>query len=83
MAGRASTGCLVWVAEHPQLVLLGRGQTLVLLISVVPVLNGASVKFNLAGKILLAVPTTLATATATATGRTSASPSPHRGMKFT
>jgi hypothetical protein len=60
-------------------VLLGRGQTLILLISVFPVLNGASVKFDLAGQILLAVPSTLATATATATGHTSASPSPHGG----
>ncbi len=80
MACRASAGCLVWVAEHPQLVLLGWGQTLVLLCSVFPVLNGESVKFGLAGQILLTVPSTLATATATVTGRTSASPSPHGGQ---
>ncbi len=79
MVGRASAGCLVWVAKHPQLVLLDRGQTLVLLCSVVPVLNGASVKFSLAGQILLAAPSTLATATATATGLTTASPSPQGG----
>jgi hypothetical protein len=77
MAGRASTRCLAWVAEHPQLVLLGQGQVDILLIGVVLVLNGASVKFCLAGQILLAVPSTLATTTATATGRTSTSHSPH------
>jgi hypothetical protein len=54
MAGRASVGCLVWVAKHSQLVLLDPGQTLVLLCSVVPVHDGASVKFSLSGKILLA-----------------------------
>ena len=79
MAGRASTGCLAWDVEHPQFVLLGRGQTGILLIGVVLVLNGASDKFCLAGQILLAVPSTLATTTATATGRTSTSPSPHGG----
>ena len=79
MAGRASAGCLVWVAKHPQLVLLDRGQKLVLLCSVVPVLNGASVKFSLTGQILIAAPSTLATATATAAGRTCASPSPQGG----
>jgi hypothetical protein len=79
MASWASAGCLVWVAKHPQLVLLDRGQTLVLLCSVFPVLNGASIKFSLAGQILLAVPSTLATATATATGHTTASPSPQGG----
>jgi hypothetical protein len=79
MAGRASSGCLVWVAEHPQLVLLGRGQKLILLRGVVLVLNGASTKVGLAGQILLAVPSTLATATATATGHTSVPPSPQGG----
>jgi hypothetical protein len=79
MAGPASAGCLVWVVKHPELVLLDRGQTLVLLCSVVPVLNGASVKFSLAGQILLAIPSTLATAITTASGRTTASPSPQGG----
>ncbi len=79
MAGQASTGCLAWVVEHPQLVLLGQGQAGILLIGVVLVLNGASVKFCLAGQILLAVPSTLAMTTATATGRTSTSPSLHGG----
>ncbi len=67
MAGRASTGCLAWVAEHPQLVLLGRGQAGILLIGVVLVLNDTSIKFCLAGQILFAAPSTLATTTATAT----------------
>ncbi len=79
MAGRASAGCLVWVVKHPQLVRLDWGQTLILLIGVVLVLDGASVKFSLAGQILLAVPSTLATATATATGCTTALPSPQGG----
>ena len=79
MAGRASAGCLAWVAKHPQLLLLGRGQKLVLLVGVVLVLNSASVKFSLADQILLAVPSTLATTTATAARRTAASPGPKRG----
>ncbi len=79
MAGRASAGCLVWVVKHPQLLLLDRGQAVVLLCSVIPVLDGASVKFSLADQILLAVPSTLATTTATATGRTTVPPSPEGG----
>ncbi len=79
MAGRASARCLVWIAEHPQLVLLDRGQTLILFSGVVPVLDIASVKFSFAWQILCAVPSTLATTTATATGRTTASFSPEGG----
>jgi hypothetical protein len=79
MASRASAGCLVWVAKHPQLLLLDRGQAVVLLCRVVSVLNSASIKLSLADQILLAVPSTLATTTATATGRTTALPGPERG----
>ncbi len=79
MAGRASAGSLVWIAEHPQLVLLDRGQTLMLLSGVVHVLDIASVKFSFAWQILRAVPSTLATTTAPATGRTTASSSPEGG----
>ena len=79
MAGRANAGCLAWVAKHPQLLLLGWGQEMVLLVGVVLVNNSASVKFSLADQILLAVPSTLATSTATAAGRTAASPGPERG----
>jgi hypothetical protein len=79
MASQASAGCPVWVTKHPQLLLLGRGQTLILLGGVVLVLDGASVKFSLADQILRGVPSTLATNTATATGRTTALPSPEGG----
>jgi hypothetical protein len=72
MAGWASAGCLVWVAKHPQLLLLDRGQVVILLCPVVFVLDSASVKFSLADQILLAVPSTLAMTTATATGRSTA-----------
>ncbi len=79
LAGCTSTGCLAWVADHPQLELFGRSQAGTLFLGVVLVHNGASVKFFLAGQILLAVSSTLATTTATATGRASTSTGPHGG----
>ncbi len=79
MAGRASAGFAVRVTKRPQLLLLGRGQKLVLRIGVDLVLDGASIKFSFADQILLAVPSTLATATATVAGRTTASPGPEGG----
>ena len=79
LAGRASTGCLAWVVDHPQLELFGRSQAGILFLGVVLVHNGASVKFFLAGQILLTVSSTLAMTTATATGCTSTLTGPHGG----
>jgi hypothetical protein len=79
MASRASAGFGVRVTKHPQLLLLGQGQKLVLLSRVVLILDGASVKFSLADQILFAVPSTLATTTATAAGCAPVLPSPEGG----
>ncbi len=79
LAGCASTVCLAWVEDHPQLDLFGRSQAGILFLGVVLVHNGASIKFFLAGQILLAVSSTLATTTATATGRASTPTGPHGG----
>ncbi len=79
MAGQASARFRVRVTKRPQLLLLGRGQKLVLRVGVDLVFDGASIKFSLADQILLAVPFPLATTTATATGRTTAPPGPERG----
>ena len=79
LAGRASTGCLAWVADHPQLELFGWSQAGILFLGVVLVHNDASIKFFLAGQILLVVSSTLATTTTTATGRASTPIGPHGG----
>jgi hypothetical protein len=56
LAGCASTGCLAWVADHPQLELFSRSHAGILFLGVVLVHNGASIKFFLAGQIFFRSP---------------------------